>query len=195
MAQNDAGTIVAVWARGLEPWSGPDYPVRRLLGGAYDLRPSGPAQALLEVHPNERAPGSSSGQVIGGKAWTRPAHVPGAMYWWKHYRFVGSDTLWIQVCAQNWNAAQNATGDDDNLRMRIDGVTLADYDGVQNGGAPPSYQWKGSAESGHRWTLRFLYPGVSPIPVLHALQFEADETPAIWWIKVTDLEPGVIEAF
>jgi hypothetical protein len=43
--------------------------------------------------------------------------------------------------------------------------------------------------------LRFLYLGASPIPVLHALQFEADETPVIWWIKVTDLEPEVLEAF
>jgi hypothetical protein len=151
-------------------------------------------EVLLEVHPNERAPGSSNGQVIGGNAWTRPAHVPGAMYWWKHHRFVGSDALWIQVCAQNWNAIQNGTGDDDNIRLRIDGFVPVDYDLIQNGpwGA---YQWKGSKENGHRWTLRFLYLGASPLPVLHALQFEADETPVIWWIKVTDLEPEVLEAF
>jgi Tol biopolymer transport system component len=151
-------------------------------------------EVLLEVHPNERAPGSTTAQSIGGNAWIRPAHVPGAMYWWKHYRFVGSDALWIQVCAQNWNATQNGTGDDDNIRMRIDGFVPVDYDLIQNGpwGA---YQWRGSKENGHRWTLRFLYLGASPLPVLHALQFEADETPALWWIKVTDLEPGVIEAF
>jgi uncharacterized membrane protein len=150
-------------------------------------------EVLLEVHPNERAPGSTTAQSIGGKAWTRPAHVPGAMYWWKHHRFVGSDALWIQVCAQNWNATQNGTGDDDNIRMRIDGFVPVDYDLIQNGpwGA---YQWRGDKEHGHRWTLRFLYLGASPLPVLHALQFEADETPVIWWIKVTDLEPGVIEA-
>jgi immune inhibitor A len=151
-------------------------------------------EVLLEVHPNERAPGSSTGQAIGGKAWTRPAHAVGPMYWWKHHRFVGSDTLWIQVEAQNWNAGQNGTGDDDNLRVRIDGFTPVDYDLIQNGPLG-SWQWKGSVESGHRWTLRFLYPGASPIPKLHALQFEADETPAIWWVKVTDLEPGVVEAF
>jgi O-glycosyl hydrolase len=151
-------------------------------------------EVLLEVHPNERAPGSNTGQVIGGNAYTRPAHVPGAMYWWKHCRFVGSDTLWIQVEAQNWNATQNGTGDDDNLRLRIDGVTPVDYDLIQNGPFG-SWQWRGSAENGHRWTLRFLYLGLSPVPVLHALQFQADETPAIWWVKVTDLEPGVIEAF
>jgi Tol biopolymer transport system component len=151
-------------------------------------------QVLLEVHPNERAPGSSTGQSIGVAPWTRPGPTQPSMYWWQHHRFVGSDALWIQVCAQNWNAIQNGTGDDDNIRMRIDGVTLVDYDGVQNGGAG-SYQWKGSRENGHRWTLRFVYLGPSPVPVLHALQFEADETPVIWWIKVTDLEPGVIEAF
>jgi hypothetical protein len=146
---------------------------------------------VLEVHPNERAPGSNTGQLIGGEAWTRPAHVPGAMYWWQHHRFVASDTLWIQVEAQNWNAAQNGTGDDDNLRLRIDGFTPTDYDLIQNGPFG-SWQWKGSVESGHRWTLRFLYLGVSPIPKLHALQFEADETPVIWWIKVTDLEEQLI---
>jgi hypothetical protein len=151
-------------------------------------------EVLLEVHPNERAPGSSTGQVIGGQAWVRPAHVPGAMYWWKHHRFVGSDALWIQVCAQNWNAIQNGTGDDDNIRMRIDGFVPVDYDLIQNGpwGA---YQWRGDKEHGHRWALRFLYLGPNPLPVLHALQFEADETPVVWWVKVTDLEPGVVEAF
>jgi Tol biopolymer transport system component len=157
----------------------------------------GPApilQVLLEVHPNERAPGTNTGQVIGVAPWTRPGPTQPSMYWWEHYRFAGSDALWIQVCAQNWNATQNGTGDDDNIRMRIDGFVPVDYDLIQNGpwGA---YQWKGSKENGHRWTLRFLYLGASPIPVLHALQFEADETPVIWWIKVTDLEPGVIEAF
>jgi hypothetical protein len=151
-------------------------------------------EVLLEVHPNERAPGSSTGQSIGGEPWTRPGPPQFPMYWWKHYRFVGSDALWIQVCAQNWNAIQNGTGDDDNIRMRIDGFVPVDYDLIQNGpwGA---YQWRGSKENGHRWTLRFLYLGLSPIPVLHALQFEADETPVIWWVKVTDLEPGAIEAF
>jgi hypothetical protein len=113
------------------------------------------------------------------------------MYWWEHYRFVGSDALWIQVCAQNWNATQNGTGDDDNIRMRIDGFVPVDYDLIQNGpwGA---YQWKGSKENGHRWTLRFLYLGPSPLPLLHAVQFEADETPVIWWIKVTDLQEQMI---
>ena len=165
--------------------------------GNSDVFVRGPAplpQVLLELHPNERAPGSSTGQVIGVAPWARPGPTQPAMYWWKHYRFVGSDALWIQVCAQNWNATQNGTGDDDNIRLRIDGFTPVDYDGVQNGG-PGSYQWKGSKENGHRWTLRFVYLGPSPVPVLHALQFEADETPVIWWIKVTDLEPEVAEAF
>jgi immune inhibitor A len=152
------------------------------------------SQVLLEVHPNERAPGSSTGQVIGVAPWARPGPTQPSMYWWKHHRFVGSDALWIQVCAQNWNAIQNGTGDDDNIRMRIDGFVPVDYDLIQNGpwGA---YQWRGDKEHGHRWTLRFLYLGASPLPVLHALQFEADETPVIWWIKVTDLEPEAIEAF
>jgi hypothetical protein len=90
-------------------------------------------EVLLEVHPNERAPGSSNGQVIGGDPWTRPGPTQPSMYWWKHYRFVGSDALWIQVCAQNWNATQNGTGDDDNVRMRIDGFVPVDYDLIQNG--------------------------------------------------------------
>jgi hypothetical protein len=146
---------------------------------------------VLEVHPNERAPGTDTGQSIGVAPWTRPSPTQPSMYWWQHYRFVASDTLWIQVCAQNWNLTQNGTGDDDNIRMRIDGFVPVDYDLIQNGpwGA---YQWKGSKESGHRWTLRFLYLGLSPIPVLHALQFEADETPVIWWVKVTDLTEQMI---
>ena len=174
------------WGNAVPTGAGPDR-------GAYEYAFATSA-VLLEVHPNERAPGSSTGQSLGGDAYTRPAHVPGPMYWWKHHRFVGSDALWIQVCAQNWNATQNGTGDDDNIRMRIDGFVPVDYDLMQNGpwGA---YQWKGDKEHGHRWTLRFLYLGLSPGPVLHALQFEADETPVIWWVKVTDLEPGVVEAF
>ena len=162
--------------------------------GVWDVFVRAPASiphVLLEVHPNERAPGTNTGQSIGVAPWTRPSPTQPSMYWWEHYRFVGSDALWIQVCAQNWNATQNGTGDDDNIRLRIDGFVPVDYDLIQNGpwGA---YQWKGSKENGHRWTLRFLYLGPSPLPLLHAVQFEADETPVIWWIKVTDLQEQMI---
>jgi hypothetical protein len=145
-------------------------------------------QVLLEVHPNERAPGASDPQFLGWDPWTQPTSSPASSYWWKKYEFYANGPVWIQVCAQNWDSSQKGYGDDDNTKMQINGLTPSDYDGIQTGAA---YQWSGSKEKGARRTLRFLHVGA---PGKHSLWIGADESPVLWWIKVTDLEPGVIEA-
>ncbi len=147
---------------------------------------------LLEVHPNERAPGSATGPggaYLGGPFWVDPISTNRASYWWQKYRFFSSSgLLWVQVCAQNWSTAQTGDGDDDMMKVAINGVALGDYDGIQNGAAG-SYQWIGDAELGQRWTLRFLALGQGG---LQRLEIAADQAPVVWWIKVTDLEPYVI---
>jgi len=145
---------------------------------------------VLEVHPNERAPGSSTPR-IGVAPWARTLGANVGSYWWEDYKFVAGTVLWVQVCAQNWSGTQIGRGDDDNTRMSIDGVVLNDYDGVQTGPAG-GYQWTGNVEQGQRWTLRFLAVYPPQPPFLHYLRIAADEQPVLWWIKVTDLEPAVI---
>jgi hypothetical protein len=149
-------------------------------------------QTLLEVHPNERAPGQVASQFLGGAPWTQPTTSPHASYVWKKYVFAGSDTLWIQVCAQNmagWQ--QSGHSDDDNTWMTINGVMLPDYDGIQQGN-PWGWQWRGSKEQGQRWTLRFLWAGGLQGIQTHNLWVGADESPLLWWVKVTDLEPQLV---
>ena len=109
---------------------------------------------------------------------------PGGYYDWKVYEFVGTGDLWIQVSAQCFSAGQNAVGDDDNLRLWIDGQMPDDVWGVMSG---PSgvCQWRGNNDIGDRLTLEFRPAGLSP--GLHTLQFQADETPILWWVKVCDL--------
>jgi hypothetical protein len=143
---------------------------------------------VLEVHPNERAPGQTPSQFLGVAPWTQPTVSPHASYVWQKYVFAASDTLWIQICAQNmagWQ--QSGHSDDDNTWMTINGFMLIDYDGIQQGN-PGGWQWRGSKEQGQRWTLRFLWWGGGQGTQTHNLWIGADESPILWWIKVTDLE-------
>ncbi len=153
---------------------------------------AGPTPAVvLEVHPNERAQGRAAGAggpSLGGPYWVDPINKLVAVYWWQEYKFAASGVLWVQVCAQNWAGAQNGDGDDDNTKVAVNGVALADYDGIQNG-APGGWQWIGSTEQGQRWTLRFLAIGA---PGMQSVKIAADQAPVLWWVKVTDLEPQVI---
>jgi hypothetical protein len=151
-------------------------------------------EVLLEVRPNERGDGTSGGaagsQMLGAAPWSKPVAGPVGPYWWQRYRFgTTSGLLWIQVCAQNWSKSQNGGTDDDGTLLWIDGFGMpTDWDGIQNG-PPGGWQWVGDIEAGQRWTLRFLSPGPSG---LQSIRIGADETPVVWWVKVTDLEPGVI---
>jgi len=160
------------------------------IGADERLTPAAP-RVLLEVHPNERAPGASDPQFLGWDPWTQPPSSPHDSYWWKKYEFYANGPIWIQVCAQNMAGWQHAGyGDDDNTWLEVNGIKPADYDGIQSG-PPAGWQWVGSKENGQRWTLRFLHVGA---PGKQSLWLGADESPVLWWIKVTDLDPGVIEA-
>jgi len=164
--------------------------------GLYDifvhgLPPYPVPEVLLEVHPNERAPGVGTNQYIGKSPWSQPTSSPAGSYWWKKYEFAAHGPLWIQVCAQNWDKTQKGYGDHDDTKLTVNTVTVVDYDGIQSG-APGTWQWTGGAESGQRVTLRFL---VSVTPGKQNLWIGADESPVLWWLKVIDLEPGVVEAF
>ena len=145
---------------------------------------------LLEVHPNERAPGGGTPWIVGGAPWTQPTSSPAGSYWWKKYEFAAHGPLWIQACAQNWDKTQKGYLDHDDTKLQVNGVAPTDYDGIQSGTG--SWQWTGGLESGKRVTLRFLVPCT---PGKQVLWLGADESPALWWLKVIDLEPGVIEAF
>ena len=147
-------------------------------------------EVLLEVHPNERAPGVGTTQYIGKSPWSQPTSSPAGSYWWKKYEFAAHGPLWIQVCAQNWDKTQKGYGDHDDTKLQVNGVAPTDYDGIQTG--TRSWQWLGQNEAGKRVALRFLVPVT---PGKQTLWIGADESPALWWLKVIDLEPGVIEAF
>ena len=159
---------------------------------AWDVFVRGPAvpRVLLEVHPNERAPGAFDPQLLGWAPWTQPTSSPASTYWWKKYEFYANGPIWIQVCAQNWNQWQKGYAADDNTWVEVNGIKPIDYDGIQQGN-PGGWQWVGSKENGQRWTLRFLHVGA---PGKHSLWIGADESPVLWWLKVTHLAPGVIEA-
>jgi len=141
-------------------------------------------QILLEVHPNERAPGPGSVLMIGTAPWQASMTGPGGVYEWKKYQFEASGDLWVQVCGQAWSASQNSPVGADKIRVDFDGVKLTDWWGIQSGpaGGP---QWDGNVDRGKRLTLEFLVPGVSP--GLHTLKVNADETPVLWWVRVTEL--------
>jgi len=148
-------------------------------------------QVLLEVHPNERAPGAHNGLYIGGPPWTNPGIGPQGSYFWQYYVFAGSEVLWIQVCAQCWDKNQNPSGDDDNLMMDINGIRPPDYDGIMSGSG--SWQWRGDKMFGKRHTYRFLYiDPLGPGIYKHQISIGADEAPVLWWLKVTDLEEQMI---
>jgi len=146
---------------------------------------------VLELHPNERAPGATTNQYLGKPPWTQPTSSPAGSYWWKKYEFAAHGPLWIQVCAQNWDKTQKGYADHDDTKLYVNGAAPTDYDLIQSG-APGTWQWTGGMESGKRVTLRFLVPCT---PGKQVLWIGADESPALWWLKVIDLEPGVIEAF
>ena len=169
-------------------------PIVSIAPGTWDyaeaIIPAPIPEVLLEVHPNERAPGVGTNQYIGGQPWSQPTSSPASSYWWKKYEFAAHGPLWIQVCAQNWDKNQKGYLDHDDTKLQVNGVAPTDYDGIQSGTG--SWQWTGGMESGKRVTLRFLVP-VSPGK--QDLWFGADESPALWWLKVIDLEPGIIEAF
>jgi len=143
-------------------------------------------EVLLEVHPNERAPGPGSIPMVGTTPWQASMTGPGGVYEWKKYQFEASGDLWVQVCGQTWSASQNFPVGADKIRVDFDGVKLTDWWGIQSGpaGGP---QWDGNVDRGKRLTLEFLVPGVSA--GLHTLKVNADETPVLWWVKVCDLEP------
>jgi hypothetical protein len=142
------------------------------------------ATVLLEVHPNERAQGPGGGPMLGTVPWQLSGLGPGDYYMWKQYEFEGSGDLWIQVSAQCFSAGQNAVGDDDNLRLSIDGRIPDDLWGAMSG-ATGVCQWGGSTDAGERLVLEFQPAGLSA--GLHTLEFYADETPILWWVKVCDL--------
>jgi len=149
---------------------------------------------VLELHPNERAPGASTNQYLGKQPWTQPTSSPAGSYWWKKYEFAAHGPLWVQICAQNWDKVQKGYGDHDDTQLQfplLGPLVPVDYDGIQSG-APGTWQWAGGAESGKRTTLRFLVPC---LPGKQALWIGADESPVLWWLKVIDLEPGVVEPF
>ena len=175
-----AGVIMAVMVAGLAA------PVCAQLG------PWPMPEVLLEVHPNERAPGASSDQYLGKPPWTQPMTGPArGSYWWKKHEFAAHGPLWVQACLQNWDKTQKGYADHDDTKLYVNGVAPADYDLIQTGPAG-GWQWLGQNEGGKRVTLRFLVPVT---PGKQVLWIGADESPALWWLKVIDLEPGVIEAF
>jgi hypothetical protein len=139
---------------------------------------------LLEVHPNERAQGPAGGPGVGAAPWQPSGLGPGGYYRWKVYEFEGGADLWIQVDAQCFSSGQNAVGDDDNLRLVIDGQIPSDVWGIMTG-APGVCQWQGENDGGSRVALEFRPSGLAA--GLHTLELWADETPAIWWVRVLDL--------
>jgi len=149
------------------------------------------SQVLLEVHPNERAPGVGTPWIIGGAPWSQPTSSPAGSYWWKKYEFAAHGPLWIQACAQNWDKTQKGYADHDDTKLQVNGAAPTDYDLIQTGPAG-GWQWLGQNEGGKRVALRFLVPCT---PGKQTLWIGADESPALWWLKVIDLEPGLIEAF
>jgi hypothetical protein len=78
------------WGHPVPSGAGPDRGASEFAGGS--------AKVLLEVHPNERAPGQTPSQFLGVAPWTQPTTSPHPSYVWKKYVFAGSDTLWIQIC-------------------------------------------------------------------------------------------------
>jgi len=151
--------------------------------------PGGTAsKVLLEVHPNERAPGVATTQYLGKSPWTQPTSTPAANYWWKTYEFAAHGPLWIQLCAQNWSSAQKAYAANDRTKLQVNGLVPTDYDLIQSG-TPGSWQWLGKTDQGKRVTLRFLAPVA---PGKQALWIGAAESPVLWWLKVIDLEPDLI---
>jgi hypothetical protein len=151
---------------------------------------------LLHVHPNERGPGPTAvNRMSGLDYWSWPSIASGSTYTWKQYDFAGSANLWIQVCAQNFSAYQNAQNGSltqaDLLKLLVDGIVLVDVWGLQSG-ALGSWQWQGWSEKGKRITLEFFVTGLTP--GAHKLVLQAQMSPIIYWVKVYDLEnPGPIE--
>jgi hypothetical protein len=74
-------------------------------------------------------------------------------------------------------------GQADRLRLKIDGQVPPDVWGIMSGTAPD--QWDGDVDAGSRLSLEFQPVGLTA--GLHRLEFWADETPIIWWVKVADL--------
>jgi PKD repeat protein len=148
---------------------------------------TGEAGLPLEVHPNERAPGPGGGPEIGTAPWQPSGLGPGSWYRWKVYQFEGGGNLWIQVCAQSFSSSQNAVGQADRLEMRVDGTSPMDAWAIMSGASP--YQWDGDVDAGTRLELAFQPPGLTA--GLHTIEFWADETPVLWWVKVSELTtPG-----
>jgi hypothetical protein len=150
--------------------------------GAHEF-PDPVSYGVLEVHPNERAQGPGGGPMVGTAPWAPSGLGPGSLYLWKAYQFEASEELWIQVCGQCYSASQNAVGQADRLRLKIDGQVPPDVWGIMSGTAPD--QWDGDVDAGSRLSLEFQPVGLTA--GLHRLEFWADETPIIWWVKVADL--------
>jgi parallel beta-helix repeat protein len=155
--------------------------------GCYEMTaaPTGVPAPLLEAHPNERAQGYGGGPKLGTECWTSSG-LTGPWYLWKQYEFVGGADLWVQVCAQNFDNLQNASGKADTLQLKIDGQVPDDVWGTMTGPSG-AYQWDGDNEHGNRYTLEFQPLGL--IPGQHQLKLSAKETPILWWVKVVDLAP------
>jgi hypothetical protein len=179
-----AGAILAVMLAGLA--------VPALAQGPWPM-----PEVLLEVHPNERAPGAASNWYLGGAPWTQPSTTPAATYWWQHYEFAAGDpfqapgggvALWVQVCVQNWGSTQKGYAGNDRTKLQVNGVVPTDYDLVQSG-TPGSWQWLGKTDLGKRITLRFLVLGTQG---KQTLSLGAAESPVAWWIKVTDLQEHLV---
>jgi subtilisin family serine protease len=147
-------------------------------------------QILLEVHPNERGQGPGGGPKLGAMPWQPSGLGPGGWYKFKVYEFEGSADLWIQVCAQCFSSSQNAVGEADRLKLKIDGTVPNDTWGIMSGPAG-SYQWHGDADIGNRLTLEFRPAGL--VAGTHRIVFSADETPVIWWVRVYDLTETVLQ--
>jgi len=158
------------------------------LAGPVLAQPWPMPEVVLEVHPCERGAGWHTGQYLGVAPWKRYSTSAHSGYWWQDYVFAASGALWIQVTAQNWNSSQIGYAEDDNTYVWINGVYPSDYDGIQTGPAG-GWQWRGSLENGERWTLRFLVLGP---PGAQLLRIGCDESPVVWWVKVTDLEEQMI---
>jgi PKD repeat protein len=149
------------------------------------IRILGVPLTLLEVHPNERAQGPGGGLKLGTAPWQSSGLGPGSWYQWKVYQFEGGADLWIQVCAQSFSGSQNAVGQADRLEMKVDGTSPLDVWGIQSGTSP--HQWDGDVDAGARLALEFQPSGLTG--GLHTLEFLADETPILWWVKVSELVP------
>jgi len=183
-----AGVIMAVMVAGLAA------PICAQVG------PWPMPEVLLEVHPNERAPGKSTSWYLGGAPWTQPMIGPFGSYWWQKYEFAAGDpwqapggpvALWVQICAQNWDKLQKGYADHDDTQLQfplLGPLVPVDYDGIQSGVAG-TWQWAGGAESGKRTTLRFL---VLTTQGKQTMWIGADESPVLWWIKVSDLEEHMV---